>query len=374
LNLAFLSPTYPHRGGIARYGSCLLGALQRRHHCLGISFNQLYPAWLFPGKGQNEWGDLPSDGAQGEPLLHYARPSSWRQISHLMKNDPPDGLIITWWVTFWALHFGWLARQISAKTNLIYLCHNVLPHERRFYDTFLTRFALSPAHRFIVHSQENLIQLQNLFPNATIIRREHPVYTSANDDIIDREAARRKLDIHGKMLLFFGLIRPYKGVDVAIQALGLLKERCPDLTLWIAGEFWEGIEPYRKLITKFHLDSRVRIEPGYLSEEELTVRVRASDAVVLPYRSATGSGVLATAFAHNRPVIATRCGCFKEMVKPGVTGLLCEPGDPASLADAIAAFYNGGNVDRFDAGLAEARTSYTWDSMVDTIEELLNCG
>ena len=253
MKIVFLGPTYPLRGGIARYGTYLLGALQKRHDCLGIGFKKLYPAWLFPGKGELELGSIPPAGSEAQALLHYGVPTTWRQAYKQIKDYSPSCVILTWWVSFWALHLGWLARKLSDTCPVIFLCHNVLPHESRMFDPRLTRWALKPGNGFIVHSEENLHQLAKLFPNTRVIRREHPVYYSDLRFASPREEARKRLGLSGRMLLFFGFVRPYKGLDVAIEALTHLGPDLEDLTLWVAGEFWEDEERYHSLIERLDL-------------------------------------------------------------------------------------------------------------------------
>lgn len=374
MKIVLLGPTYPLRGGVARYGTYLLGVLQRRHDCLGIGFKKLYPSWLFPGKGELEKGVRPESGSEARALLHYAMPATWRQAYRQIMDFSPTCVILTWWVSFWAPHLGWLARNLSSSFPVIFLCHNVLPHEARFFDPQLTRWALKPGTGYIVHSDENRHQLLNWFPDAKIIRREHPVYFADSHFAIPREEARRRLGISGRMLLFFGFIRHYKGLDVAIKAFSRLGKDLDDVTFWIAGEFWEGEERYRRLVDELDLGKRIRIESGYLSDEDLALRISAADGVLLPYRSATGSGALATAYALNRPVVATRSGCLTEMVIPGETGLLCRPDDVSDLAASISQFYSGEGPGRFHAGLDKVKNKFTWDAIVDAVEELLGDG
>ncbi len=371
MRLVFIGPTYPHRGGIARYGTHLLGAMKKRHQCLGIGFRKLYPAWFFPGKGQLELGEMPPDGARGEAQLHYGRPGDWWRTARVIDEFAPSAVVITWWVSFWAPHMGWLARKIAGKCPVYFLCHNVSPHEARFYDPALTKWALKPGNGFIVHSEEDRNQLLKWFPGNRVIRREHPVYFSDSTFAVSNEEARDRLGITGRMLLFFGFIRPYKGLDTAIEALAALSPEFNDLTLWIAGEFWENKDRYLSLINKYNLNDRVKIESGYMSDEELALRISAADGVILPYKSATGSGVLANAYALDKPVIATRCGCFKEMVKHGSSGILCEPGDINGLANAILEFYSGEGPGRFSAGIANVKQQFTWNAIVDAVEELI---
>ncbi len=371
MKLAFLSPTYPYRGGIARYGSYLLGTLQQRHECLGIGFKKLYPPLLFPGKGELELGQLPAAGSEAQPMLHYARPSTWRRAFHEIKEFSPDCVLLTWWVSFWAPHMGWMASRLAPSFPVFFLCHNVLPHEARFFDPALTRWALKRGRGFIVHSDENRRQLSEWFPRARVIRAEHPVYFSDANFALSREEARERLGVSGRMLLFFGFVRPYKGLDIAIEALARLGPDLKDIMLWVTGEFWEGEERYRNLVEKHKLQNRVRIESGYLSDADLAQRICACDGVVLPYRAATGSGALATAYAFNRPVIATCSGCLANMVVHGESGLLCEPGSVSSLAEAIIEFYSGDGSERFHPGVEKIKKRFTWDKIVDSVEELL---
>jgi glycosyltransferase involved in cell wall biosynthesis len=371
LKLVFISPTYPLRGGIARYGTHLLTNLQKHHDCLGIGYKKLYPRILFPGQSQFETEPPPISDYQAEAILHYGRWSTWREALRKIRAFAPEGVVIAWWVTFWAPHLGWLSRKLSRKIPVLFLCHNVLPHEVRRPDPELVRWALRPGRGFITHSEEDRRRLLDFFPAANVRRCEHPLYSSDELNLPTRAEARRILGVSGRMLLFFGFVRPYKGVDTAIEALSLLGDAYRDIMLWIAGEFWEDVRCYHQQIERLKLQDRVRIESGYLPESELLLRLSACDGVVLPYRSATGSGALATAFAARRPVIATRCGCFREMVTPDVSGLLCEPGDAGSLACAIEAFYSGAGPERFDAGVAQARRKFSWDGILHAIEELV---
>ena len=356
---------------IAKYGTYLLGALQRRHDCLGIGFKKLYPKIFFPGKGELDAGKIPEMGKKAQSTLHYADPSTWRNASKTINDFSPAGVLLTWWVSFWALHLGWLSRKISSSCPVVFLVHNALPHESKFFDPPAVRWALKKAKGFIVHSEEDGQKLKEWFPEKKVIRRPHPIYYDHSQYAISREEARSKLGITERMLLFFGFVRPYKGLDVALEAFSLLGPEFNDLKLWVAGEFWDDEARYLKLIDKYRLKNRVTIESGYLSDEDLAIRLSACEGVVLPYKSATGSGVLSTAYALNRPVIATRCGCIPDMVFHEESGILCQPDDARSFAEGIRAFYSGEGTQRFVSGIERAKREFSWDKIVDAFEELI---
>lgn len=351
-----------------------MGALQAEHECLGIGFKKLYPSWLFSGKGETEKSPMPVSGAEAQALLHYGVPATWRKALKEIQDFHPAGVVLTWWVSFWALHLGWLARKLSADYPVVFLCHNVLPHEARAYDPLITRWTLRSGRGFLVHSEDDRRKLLEWFPQARVIRREHPVYHSTVGDAISREKARKRLGITGRMILFFGFVRPYKGLDIAIEAVSRLPDDLEDLTLWVSGEFWEDVNRYQRLIDRYQLRKRIHIESGYISDEELALRLTACDAVILPYRSVTGSGVLANAFALDRPVIATKTGCFKEMVTHGENGILCEPENADSLSAAIREFYRYPGPDRFTEGVIKAKEQFTWEAIVKAIGELITDG
>jgi glycosyltransferase involved in cell wall biosynthesis len=348
--------------------------LKRRHEVLGIGFEKLYPRWLFPGEGELETDPLPDSGEIAQPILHFAKLSRWRDTLVEIQKFSPACVVLTWWVPFWALHTRWLARRLTPGCPVVFLCHNVIPHESHWFDARMVRMALRTGNRFIVHSEDNRSELMHWFPEARVVRREHPIYRSDVAPELSRDEARTKLGVSGKMLLFFGFVRRYKGLDIAIEAMAQVRADLTDLQFRVCGEFWEDEARYRHQIRQLGLEDRIAIESGYMSEAELSLRLAACDGVVLPYRSATGSGVLANAYSVNRPVIATRTGCFKEMVLPGETGLLAEPGDVKSLANAYREFYAGEGPDRFVPGLEQVGQRFTWDAIVDAIEELASDG
>ncbi|MFH1862129.1 MAG: glycosyl transferase family 1, partial [bacterium] len=209
MKIILLGPTYPMRGGIARYGTNLYKALRNRHNCVGIGFKKLYPSFLFPGAGELETASLADDEIAAEPLLHYAHPSSWLKALDRIVDFSPTAVVLTWWVPFWAPHLGWLSRRLSRRTHVLFLCHNVVPHEPKFYDTALVRWALGPGKGFMVHSEEDRKTLVNWFPKAAIVKRGHPLYEGSAACLMDQEEARRLLGIKNRMLLFFGFVRPY---------------------------------------------------------------------------------------------------------------------------------------------------------------------
>jgi glycosyltransferase involved in cell wall biosynthesis len=258
------------------------------------------------------------------------------------------------------------ARRAGAVTVL--LAHNLVPHERRPLDRFLTGLVLRQSDGFLVASEAVEKELRELVPGARARRVLHPVYAqyAATES---RAAARAALDLSGDVLLFFGFVRPYKGLDTLLDALPIILARRP-ATLVVAGEFYEPIAPYRERVHALGLDARVRFLDRYLPDEDVRRLLAAADVCVLPYRSATQSGVLQVAYGAGCPVIATRVGGLPEFVAEGVSGLLVPPEDPPALAQAVLDFFAAGGRGAFEPGVRRHAERFSWDALAEALLEL----
>jgi glycosyltransferase involved in cell wall biosynthesis len=371
MKLTLIGPTYPFRGGIAQYTTFLYRALAQKHDVNLISFLWQYPQWLFPGKSDRDPSQVTLQ-ADAQYLLTPLLPWDWWRTFQTIKADRPDAVICSWWHPFWAPAFGVLARLLKySRIPLYYVCHNVLPHERRWWDAALVRFALRPAQECIVHSIADAEQLASVLPGTSIRQGFLPVYTELSlGGASDRDATRQHLNLSSDqpVLLFFGLVRPYKGLSVLIDALPSVEH---NFHLLVVGEFWEPVEKYQAQIQAHGLSDRVTLINEYVRNEDVASYLAAADVLVAPYLDASQSAVIQLALGNDLPVIASSVGGIPDVVEEGVTGMLVSPGDPHALALAIDDYFSKGKAAAFRDGTAEYRRRYSWENIVKVVETMV---
>lgn len=361
-----VGPTYPFRGGIAQHTTLLCSHLAERHDTRAITFKRLYPSVLFPGKSQVD-NSKASVTFQAEPIIDSINPFTWAKAGKHIRAMSPDYVIIEWWHAFFGPCIGSVISNVY-PAKVIFLCHNVLPHEANpVLKPFAVR-ALRRADGFMVHSEEQESALKELLPNAHISRTILPEFDTFPKRGIGKEEARRSLGIQGPAILFFGLVRKYKGLMDLVKAMHLLKGS--GITCMVAGEFYENKAEYLSEIERLGLSGDFRIIDKYIPNEEVEEYFAASDAVVLPYKSATQSGVVQLAYQFDRPVIATSVGGLPEIVDDGRTGLLVPSENPEALALAIRRYYDESMETRLSEAVRGERGRFSWDRVIESIETL----
>ena len=373
MNVAILGPTYPHRGGIAHYTTLLARALDRRDALTLVSFRRLYPSLLFPGTTQfDRSGEALEPPKPPEPILDSMNPLSWVRAGSRLRALDPELLIVPWWHPFFGPSLGLAARRARGRGGRavrVFLCHNVAPHEGTPLDRALTAYGLGAADAFLVHARSEEERLQGWARGRPVRVHPHPTYDVFSERAPSRDEARRTLGVSGRVILFFGYVRPYKGLADLLEALRRARPDAWDRLL-VVGEFYEPRERYRALLEDPRLRDRVQVVDRYVPNEDVSRWFAAADVVALPYREATGSGIAQVAFGAGAPVIATRTGGLEEVVDEGKTGLLVPPGDPDALARAIERFFDEGMAGALREGVADARSRFTWDGLVDALESL----
>ena len=380
--------TYPFRGGIAQYTTSLYMALKQRHEVRLFSFKRQYPEFLFPGKTQLDPSNSPLK-IPHDPILDPMAPWTWNSAAHEIARYKPDIVLMMWWNPFFALMFRAVSGTLRrvAEVPVVFLCHNVQPHEGIFFDRWLLRMAYRKPSHFLVQSKEERKRLKAFRPDAPSHVVFHPAYTFFDQGSKTRERALSKLVRRGvlgvpkagsgtsgndrRVLLFFGHVRHYKGLDVLIRALPKVLEHTP-VELLVVGEFYESREQYEMLIGQLGLRNTIRIVDQYVPNEDVGLYFEAADVVILPYRSGTQSGVVPLAYQFERPVIVTRIGGIPEVVDHGRTGLLVETEDPDALSSAILRFYNEKLGSVFKPHLKPAANRLSWSALVDEIDRFLS--
>ena len=370
MRIVLIGPSYPFRGGISHYTTLLFRHLRRRHEVRFLSLTRQYPAWLYPGPSDLDQSEFTIQEDGTERVLDPSNPITWAQAIHRTRQFRPDLIILPWWVAFWAPSYGTMVplAKLGTRAKVLYLCHNVTPHEHKKYDKWLARWALRHGDCFIVHSEQDQQHLLHLFPNACIRRTVHPTYDVFNRYDITMAEARARLGVEGDMILFFGFVRPYKGLHYLIEAMPhILKER--DVHLWIVGEFWQDADTYQRQIQALGIGHRVHVRNQYVSNEEVGVYFSAADAVILPYISGTGSGIAQIAFGYERPIVATSVGDLAEIVEEGQTGHVVPPAAPEALAQAALAIYHQPR-QAWEANIRARRDRFSWANLAQCIEAL----
>ena len=344
MRIAILSCFYPYRGGIAQFNAGIYAELGREHTVRAFNFKRQYPSLLFPGKTQkvteqDEAVPIPSDA-----LLDSICPRSWVRTARAIRAWKPDLLILRYWMPFFAPCLGYVARRMPAGVKVVGILDNVIPHERRPLDGCLTRYFLSGLDGAVTLCEEVGRDLQALRPQLPRTVLPHPVYTHFGEKLPRTDAERALGLLPGKKnLLFFGLIREYKGLDILIEAFGMLDD---SYQLIIAGEPYGSFEKYQKLLDESPGKERIRLYPEYIRDSEVKRWFSAADVVVLPYRSATQSGVSSVSYHFEVPMIVTAVGGLKEAIGGRGTGIVATEISPASIADCIRRYFASPEVRR----------------------------
>jgi glycosyltransferase involved in cell wall biosynthesis len=369
MRIALLGPLAPWRGGLAQYLAAMGETLSRRAEVRGFTFTRQYPGLLFPGRSQRD-PDAERPTFPVEATLDSIAPPSWKRTARAIDAFAPGMVILKWWMPFFGPSFASSVGPARARgTRVILVCDNLTPHERRPFDAALTRWMLRNSDGYLVMSDAVERDLDRLKPGAPRRRVPHPLYAQFDRGRWTRASARERLGLSGEVILFFGYVRRYKGLDVLLEAFRAVRAR-RDATLVVAGEFYEDAGPYRALARAAGGEPAVRMLEHYLPDPEVEAVFKAADVVVLPYRSATQSGVTHVAFALGVPVIITDVGGLAETVEDGVTGLVVPPEDPAALARAIERFFDDGLGPRMREAISSVARERSWDTLADRTLEL----
>jgi glycosyltransferase involved in cell wall biosynthesis len=347
-----VGPVSPYRGGIAQYTESLAARMSEIADVQIVSFRKQYPKSLYPGESDVDRTKEFIDGVWYD--LDATGPLTWRRTVDRIVAAAPDLVLFNWWTLYWQPWTAYMARRLRRRgVRVVFICHNIGDHGSGAIRQRIGSVLLSSADGFIVHSEETELQIADRIPGRQVLRRPIPGFDSL-------PPARGELPARGRLdLLFFGFIRPYKGLDVLLDAMEILDD--PDVSLTIVGEAWEDGDAIRTRAVAVGAEVVMR----YVGDAEAAEFFDRADAVVLPYTSAAGSGVVAAAFHYGKPVIASRVGGLIDVVDES-TGVLVEPGDAQSLAQAIGALTRGRAAALSDGARTFARNN-TWDRMATAI-------
>ncbi len=370
MKICLIGPTYPFRGGISHYTTLLFRYLKKQHQTTFIAFKRQYPQWLFPGATDRDPSQKPIFDDGVVYLLDSLNPWSWIKVARKVRLVNPQLVIFPWWTAFWTAPFFSIILLIKRWTEakILFICHNVKEHETNLLNRICTKLLLRQGDLHLVHSREEFLNLTRMVPESRAIQGFHPTYAHLQEKQYSKKEARQKLKMNGKVLLFFGFVRPYKGLIHLLTAMPMILEKLgPNLFLMVVGECWEDEQGYREKIRKLGIEKHILRVNQYIPNEDIGLYFSAADLVVIPYTSATGSGILQVAFGCGKPVVATRVGGLADDVVDGKTGYLVSPCNSEELAVAIVKFFTKNKSDQFAANIKKTKDRFSWERMVDLI-------
>lgn len=342
MRIALLSCFYPFRGGISQFNASLYLELGKSHTVKAFNFTRQYPEFLFPGKTQYVTKDDDAVPIESDALLDTANPFTYGRTYRAIRDWEPDLVIISYWMSYFAPSLGYIARRLRKRCKVISILHNVVPHEPRFFDAPLTRYFLSGCTGNVTLCDEVAEDLKRLSPKALNITLFHPIYGHFGEKM-PREEAEKALGLKPGMrnLLFFGLIRDYKGLDILLDAFGKLDS---GYQLIVAGEPYGSFVKYRNIIDRSPAKDRIRLFTRYIKDSEVKVFFSASDLAVLPYRSATQSGISAIAYHFEVPMVVTDVGGLRQSIGDCGTGLVAPKADADCVVREIRTYFSDDNL------------------------------
>lgn len=365
-----IGPCYPYKGGIAHYTSLMAKALEKKYDIEIISYKVQYPKFLYPGNEQKDFENDSFKFKNTKYLINTINPFNWIQVANYIKKQRPDTVIVQWWHPYFSPCYWVLLNLIKHKTNIIFLCHNVLPHERLPMDRFIVKRVLKVAHAYIVQSNLDEQNLYSLLPHANVVRTVHPTYNAFKLNDLSKDQSRKLLNLNDeKILLFFGFVREYKGLKHLIKAMPLIKQQLSDIKLLIVGDFYQDKNAYINLINECCVQDCISIYDGYIPDKEVEKFFVSCDLVVLPYESATQSGIVQIAYGFDKPVIATDVGGLPEVVYDEKTGYIVPPKNEVALAEAIIKYFLEDKGSQFEENILEEAHKFSWERLVEIVED-----
>tara|TARA_B110000090_G_scaffold162126_1_gene178966 strand:- start:1073 stop:2206 length:1134 start_codon:yes stop_codon:yes gene_type:complete len=371
-NIIIVGPAYPLRGGLATYNLLLANKLQEQGHSVRIlTFSLQYPNIIFPGKTQYSTEPKP-DSIEIEVSLNSVNPLNWLSLGKKLREEKPDLVIFRYWMPFMGPSLGTLGRIIrkNKHTKVVAIADNIIPHEKRFFDTPFTKYFVNSCDGFVTMSKSVLEDLKKFDVNKPAGYNPHPMYESFGPQL-DKVEARKKLGLaeNGKYLLFFGFIRKYKGLDILLRAFADKRIQEAGIKLIIAGEYYDKPEEYQAIIKEHNLEPAVVQANEFIPDSEVSVYFSAADMVVQTYKTATQSGVTQIAYYYHNPMLVTDVGGLAELVPHNKVGYVTST-DTLEIADAILDFYENKREAEFVENIKTERLCFTWDSMIAKLFEV----
>lgn len=368
MHIVLLGTAYPFRGGLATFNERLARQLQAEGHKVEvITFTLQYPSFLFPGKTQYSSEKAPTD-LHISQQVNSCNPLNWIKVGRRIRQMQPDLLITCYWMAFFAPCYSIIQRiaKSNGKTRCVALVHNMIPHEPSLLDKLFAPLYVRATDGFVALSDSVVQDINRLDPShKPKTSYPHPIYDHYGEQMSKEEACLAlHLQPEKQYMLFFGLVRAYKGLDLLLDAFGKVKDQLPNLQLIIAGEFYEDEDKYRTQIASNQLTDRVIIKNEFIADADLRKYFGAANLIVQPYKSATQSGVTQVAFHFEKPMLVTNVGGLGEIVHDHKMGYAVEPNADA-IAEAIIDYYHNNRQADYTEYLIQQKDNYSWSGMAN---------
>lgn len=369
MKIVILGPAYPYRGGIALFDDRLTAELASMgHEVEEWTFTLQYPGFLFPGKTQ--FSDDPApDGINTVRKMNSINPFNWIKVGCELKKKKPDLIVVAFWLPFMAPCQGTIARiaRHNSHTRITGLIHNMIPHEHRPGDRLFARYFAKSVDGYVAMSDAVLSDIEQFDQNRPRVFCRHPLYDNFGKAATREESLQfLGLDPQYRYMLFFGLIRDYKGLDLLLKAYADKRLRQENVRLIVAGEFYSGSEKYFEMEKELGLEGLIIWKSDFVPNSEVRYCFGAADMIVQPYKSATQSGVAQIAYHFEKPMLVTDVGGLAEIVPDGVAGYVVEP-DATQIADRLVDFFKEDKKDQFTEGLRQEKKKYSWTNMARSV-------
>lgn len=367
MKIVIVGTAWPYRGGLATFNERLARQFQSEGHEVSIeTFSLQYPSFLFPGKTQYTSEPAP-EGLTIRRSLHSCNPISWVRLGRRLRRERPDMVVCCYWMAFMAPAYGTVCRIVrrNGHTRCIALVHNMFPHEKGVLDRFFAPYFAGSQQGFVALSESVVRDIRSLShpDRQPSTYSPHPIYDHYGERMSKEEAcAALGIDPKQDYILFFGLVRAYKGLDLLLEAMGQVKDRLRQVRLLVAGEFYEDEQKYREQIARLGLEDRVIVRNEFIPDGDLRKYFGAASLIAQPYRSATQSGVTQVAFHFEKPMLVTNVGGLGEIVHDGKMGYAV-PVEVGAIADAIVDYYDHRRQADFTDYLRREKVKYGWDQL-----------
>lgn len=367
LKIFIIGPAYPLRGGPAKFNENLCSQLNNLgHNAQIISYSLQYPGFLFPGSSQYELNSS-EPKVKIHTLINTINPLNWFKVAKFIKHEKPNFILFRFWLPFFGPSLGTIARLVKSKTTVLALTDNIIPHEKRFGDKILTSYFINSCHGFITMSRTVLNDISKFSNTSKKIFSPHPIYESYGQKV-SMLMAREKLNLNpsDKIILFFGLIRHYKGLDILIEAMSNPEIVKQNIKLLIAGEFYENKNNYLNLIAKYKLNTQIILHEKFIDNEDVRYYFCAANIVAQTYRNATNSGVTMVGYYYEKPMLVTNVGGLSEIVQNNKCGYVVE-NKISLISEKIIDYFKFDREKEFTENVVIEKKKYEWDHFINSI-------